>query len=147
MTPPVKTVEEMKALVALAAFKARCFVSPVHHHEKLGRNEPVDFAFSTRFRGHPWVEASIKEGWDNDLRGHLRMAVKQRILSGQPYDNIESLMPDKEWIAARQHDAKRYRLAAEWRASKAAPVDRASIEASLQRLLGKGNRITGEAAE
>lgn len=122
-------------LVALAEWKARCMISPVKFHEKLNRNEPVDFEFSTRFRGHPWVETSIREGWDKELRGHLRYAIKRRILDGKPFHIIEDLMPDKKWIEAARSDAQRYALAAEWRGKQAPSADTQALAASVARLL------------
>src|SRR5690606_8557197 len=111
-------------------FRARCFVNGTVKNPKTGKDEPRSGHWSSTCRGHPWVEASIKEGWDRDLSQHVIMAVKRRILQDKPFHVIEELMPDPKWIESVRYHAERYRKAAEWRAKVIA--EHGSLEAYLQ---------------
>lgn len=137
--------DQPQNLVALAEWKASCFVCASARNPKTGKFEPIGFEFSNRFRGHPWVEASIREGWDKELRSHLRFTVKRRILEGKPFEMIEALMPNKEWADAARKQAKRFALAKEDRDKQSPPAGAANLERITSRLLKKAS--TSEAAE
>lgn len=102
-------------MIEKAEWKARCFVSPMRFVPALGRKEPLDFEWHQRFRGHPWVEQSITEDWQRELRTAVRWAIKQNILTGKPYDIIEDLMPPAKWVENTKFHAARYMRAAQWR--------------------------------
>lgn len=99
----------------LADYRARCFVNGAARHAKTGNFEPITGNFHERFLDHPWVRASIVEGWDRELRMHLIRVAKISYTRGLPVGDIEDLMPDKQWIEKAQKEAERYRKAGEWR--------------------------------
>jgi hypothetical protein len=99
----------------LADYRARCFVYGMRRHGITGKMEPASGEFASRFATHPWCREAITEGWAKDLRSHLVMTVKRRIMLGKPYGIIEELMPNREWVDAAKQNAARYRSAAEWR--------------------------------
>lgn len=109
-----RTADEVLEFRNYADYRARCFVNAMRRHGRTGKMEPVGWEFSERFLPHPWVRDSITEGWGKELRSHLILTVKGRIMRGQPYDNIDELMPPKEWVAYAKSQAERYRKAAEW---------------------------------
>jgi len=101
-----------------ADFRARCFVNGVRRHGVTKKIEPVSGEFHERFLSHPWVRESITEGWGMELRMHLIHVAKTRLMRKEQIGEVESLMPNKEWIAAAKTNADRYRKAAEWRDAK-----------------------------
>ena len=111
-------------------FRARCFVNGTVKNPKTGKDEPRSGHWSSTFRGHPWVEASIKEGWDRDLSQHVIMAVKRRILQDKPFHVLEELMPDAKWVQRVRYHAARYKAAEEWRAKVIA--EHGSVDAYLR---------------
>lgn len=106
----------------LADYRARCFVNGVHRHSVSGNMEPKGGEFHERFLLHPWVRESVTEGWGLDLRQHLIHVVKIKLMRGETIGPIESLMPDRKWVANCKHNADRYRKAAEWRDAKGPPA-------------------------
>lgn len=124
-------------LVALAEWKAANFVCHSERNPKTGKFEPLGFQFSIRFRGHPWVEASEREGWAKELRSHLRHTVKRRILEGKTYENIEDLMPSKEWVSAAKKQAERFAKAKAYRDAEVPPVSAESLERLVGRLISR----------
>jgi hypothetical protein len=127
-------------IVRDAEWKAACFVCKTEHNPKTGRQEPIGFEFSMRFRGHPWVEQAEREGWAKELRSHLRWIVKRRILEGKPYSKIEDLMPDRKWVEAARAQAERYAKAKEWRDQQPEPPEANRLEAAVRRLIGNAAR-------
>lgn len=107
----------MKPEIGECRYRAACFVSGSAMHKATKRHEPLAGEWHQRFRGHPWVEASIKEGWARDLRMHVKAEVVQRMLREQDYGDIASLMPDAKWVEEARKQAERERLAREWRES------------------------------
>ena len=99
----------------IADFRARAFVNGLRRHEVSGKMEPCAGEFSQRFMEHPWVRDSVMEGWGRELRSHLIQTVKLRIMRKLPYDNIESLMPSKDWVDDARDFAADCRRAAEAR--------------------------------
>ncbi len=85
-----------------ADFLARAFVNgmvdEIKHGERTGRKVIHTAHWSDAFAGHPWVEASDKEGWGRDLRMVITLAVKRRMMIGQPHHDINQLMPSKDWV-------------------------------------------------
>ena len=109
--------------VERADYAARCFVCGMRRHGISGKMEPASGEFSSRFMSHPWVRESITEGWAKELRTHLILTVKRRAMASIPYQNIEELMPPKEWVVNEKHNAWRYRTAREQREEKYGKVD------------------------
>lgn len=100
-----------------AEYLARCLVNGSARHEKTGQVEPVAGAWSSRFKGHPWVEESEAEGWGRELRSACVAGAMKRILAGvRPSDiSAEDVMPRWDWIAYARNEARKTREAAEWR--------------------------------
>ena len=117
-------------------FRARCFVNGTVKNPKTGKDEPHSGHWSRSFRGHPWVEQSISEGWGRDLRQHVIAAVKRRIMSGQSFGAVEELMPDAKWVESVRRHAAAYAEAAKWREQVIA--EHGSVDAYLQKS-AKGN--------
>lgn len=136
--------EQQQNIVSIAEWKAANFVCASARNPKTGKYEPIGFEFAIRFRGHPWVEASEREGWAKELRSHLRHTVKRRILEGKPYDVIEDLMPDKAWIEAARKQAERYAAAAAYRDQQQPPASAQNLDAAVRRIF---KRMSGDAAE
>ena len=97
-----------------ADWNARCFVNGMRRHSVTGKMEPASGEFAQHFMRHPWVRESVTEGWAKDLRSNLILAVKRRIMTGLSHNDIDSLMPPKEWVDYAKQQAERYRKAAEW---------------------------------
>lgn len=114
-----------------ADYRARCYVNGVRKHGRTGIIEPASGEFSERFLPHPWVRESVTEGWGRELRSHLVLTVKRRLMTGLPIDRIEDLMPDRDWVDAVKYHAERYRKAKVWRDERYGP---ANGEAFLRRL-------------
>lgn len=112
-------------------FRARCFVNGTVKNPRTGKDEPHSGHWSRAFRGHPWVEQSIDEGWGRDLRQHVIMAVKRRILQERPFHQVEELMPDPKWAESTRYHAARYMAAAKWREQVTA--EHGSVEAYLRK--------------
>lgn len=98
-----------------ADYLARVFVYGMRRHGITGKMEPASGEFATRFATHPWCREATTEGWAKDLRSHLVMTVKRRIMTGQPHHVIEELMPNREWVEAAKQNAARYASSAKWR--------------------------------
>jgi hypothetical protein len=122
--------------ISLVDFNARCLVNGTRKHERSGRFEPISGEWSSRFAGHPWVQASEKEGWGRELRAAVIAEVKRRMLSDEPFDQIEVLMPSKIWIENARKRAVVEAEAAEWRARIIA--EHGSVDAFLMKT-AKGN--------
>lgn len=71
--------------------------------------------WAPRFLGHPTVEQALAEGWGRELQSTIIGFVRRRILAQVPYHDINTLMPDKEWIEHQRKNAKRYADAKAWR--------------------------------
>lgn len=97
-----------------ADWMARCFVNGAKRHATSGKVEPLGGEFHDRFIAHPWVRASITEGWGRDLRAHLIRVVRVRLMRGLTYDDIDELMPPREWVEAARTQAQRFKAAADW---------------------------------
>lgn len=115
----------------LAEYRARCFVTGVHRHCKSGKMEPIGGQFSDRFITHPWVRESIIEGWERELRSHLVIVARLRLMRGEQIGDIENLMPDQKWVEAAKHQAAIYRRAQGYRE---ATYGKVSGEAFLRRM-------------
>lgn len=127
-----------------ADWNARCFVNGMKRHGVTGKMEPASGEFSQHFIRHPWVRESIAEGWGKELRSHLILAVKRRIMMGLPYNDIEALMPPRDWVDYAKQQAERYRKAAEWRKENAPGGDMSGWLAKLME--ANRRRDDGEAA-
>jgi len=97
-----------------ADWNARCFVNGMRRHGTTGKMEPAAGEFAPHFLRHPWVREAVAEGWGKELRSHLVLAVKRRIMLGLQHNDIDELMPPKEWVAAAKQQAARFAKAAEW---------------------------------
>lgn len=98
-----------------ADFAARAHVYGMRRHGITGKMEPANGEFSQRFATHPWCREATTEGWAKELRSHLVLTVRRRIMTGERYDVIEDLMPPKEWVAVAKQNAERYASASKWR--------------------------------
>lgn len=114
-----------------ADYLARVFVNGMRRHGVTGKMEPASGEFAPRFATHPWCREATTEGWAKELRSHLVLTVKRRIMTGQSYDVIENLMPPKEWVDAAKFNAERYRSSQQWRDET---YGRISGEAFLKRM-------------
>lgn len=119
-------------------FRASCFVNGTVRNLKTGRDEPHSGHWSSAFRGHPWVEQSISEGWGRDLRQHVIQAVKRRIMAEKPFHDVEGLMPDPKWVAGARTQAAKYAASAKWREQVIA--ENGSVDADLQKAAKANNR-------
>ena len=100
---------------AEATYRARLFVFGAKMHSKTERLEHIPGEWHPRFHDHPWVRASITEGWDRELRSHCVMAVARRMIEGRDFREITDLMPDQKWVDDTRKQAAVYRSAKEWR--------------------------------
>ena len=98
----------------LAEYNARSYVNGMRLHGRSNKMEPAGGEFSKRFEAHPWCREATVEGWGRDLRSHLILTVKRRIMAKVSYDVIEDLMPPQSWVTAAKHEAARYRAATIW---------------------------------
>lgn len=126
-----------------ADWNARCFVNGLRRCSATGKMEPAAGEFSQIFHRHPWVRESIAEGWGKELRGHLILTVKRRIMMGVPHSDIDTLMPPKEWIEYAKQQAERYRKAAEWRNANVRTGD---MSGWLAKLMESNRRSSEEEA-
>lgn len=118
-------------------WKAQAFVYGMRRNEKDGQWEPrFGGHYADRFLGHPWVDASIEEGWARDLRGHLVMRVSRLMAANKPFDDVATLMPDAKLIEHWRNNARRYREAAEWRERNKDSLERPVKGWSSTRSLG-----------
>lgn len=129
-----------------ADYNARCYVNGMRMHGRSHKMEPASGEFSTRFASHPWCREAVIEGWGKELRSHLIMTVKRRIMAGVPYDVIEDLMPPREWIDVAKRDAARYRSAFDWQKQhRPHPVALAALLSKIAKQSGiKYDPETGE---
>lgn len=101
-----------------ADFRARVFangmVDEIKHGERTGRKVIHTGHWSPHFMDHPWVQASEEEGWGRDLRMSVVHTVKRRIMAGQPYHDIDQVMPTKDLVEFWREKAAREREAAAW---------------------------------
>lgn len=135
-----KTAEEVLEFRRLAEYRARCFVNPMRRHGTSGKMEPVGYEFADRFLPHPWVRSAISEGWGKELRSHLVLTVMKRILLGEAYGDIDSLMPPKQWVDYVRDQAAQYQRAAEWQKANLLGGD---LSGFLRRLIEK-NRAAAQ---
>ena len=98
-----------------ADYAARCFVLGMRRNGTNGKMVPASGEFSSRFMSHPWVRESITEGWARELRTHLILTVKMRAMVNRSYQNIEELMPPKDWVSEAKQKAAKDRAGLEWR--------------------------------
>ncbi len=126
-----------------ADWNARCFVNGLRKCSATGKMEPASGEFSPLLQRHPWVRESIAEGWGKELRGHLILTVKLRIMAGKPHTDIDGLMPPKEWIAYAKQQAERYRKAAEW---QKANIRTGDMSGWLAKLMESNRRSSEEEA-
>ena len=139
MTPQGMTPE-------LADYLARCFVNGTRMHGTSKKMEPASGEFAPRFANHPWCREAITEGWGKELRSHLVLTVKRRIMVGVPYGAIEDLMPPREWVDVAKRDAARYQSATQWqKENRPHPVGLAALLAKIAHQSGiKYDPKTGE---
>lgn len=126
-----------------ADWNARCFVNGMKRHDVSGKMEPASGEFAAHFMRHPWVRESVAEGWDKELRSHLMLTVKRRIMMGQPHNDIDSLMPPKDWVDYAKHQAARCAAAAEFQKANTPGGD---MSAWLARLLESNRRQSEDKA-
>ena len=100
-----------------ADWNARCFVNGMKRHGVTGKMEPASGEFASHFLRHPWAREAVVEGWGKELRSHLILAVKRRIMMGQPHNDIDTLMPSRDWVDYAKQQAARYAEAAEFQKS------------------------------
>jgi hypothetical protein len=127
-----------------ADWNARCFVNGMKRHGVTGKMEPASGEFSSHFLRHPWVRDAVAEGWGKELRGHLILAVKRRIMMGQSHNDIDALMPPKEWVDYAKQQAARYAKAAEFQKANTPGGDMSGWIAKLLR--SNRERKEGQAA-
>lgn len=92
--------------------------------------------WSVHFIGHPWVKRAEAEGFGRDLRQMCVHAARARILARADYSNVADLMPSEAEIDVMSANAKRYALAAEWRAQICADYG------DVDTYLSKGKRLS-----
>ena len=95
--------------------KARAWVNGMIQDPKQGWI-PHTAHWHSRFRRHPWVEEADRDGWGRELRGAVIMATKLKILRGEDYSEVGSLMPPLWWVEQQRANALRFKEAAESRA-------------------------------
>ena len=105
-----------------ADYMARCFVNGMRLHGRSKKMEPASGEFGPKFENHPWCREATMEGWARELRSHLILTIKRRIMLGQSYDIIEELMPPREWVDQAKLDAARYTAAAKWQKENRHPT-------------------------
>ena len=103
-----------------ADWKARIFVNGwIRNPRNNNQIEPKSGAWSSVFLSNEMVRMADDEGWARDLRMYLIAEVRKRIMAKQSHSNIDDLMPtDRKWIDYARDQAKRDRLAAEWRSKQ-----------------------------
>ncbi len=129
-----------------ADYNARCYVNGMRLHGRSQKMEPASGEFSNRFASHPWCREATTEGWGRELRTHLIHTVRKRIMTGQPYDIIEDLMPPREWVEVAKQNAERYQAASSWQKQNMPhPVALAALLAKIAHQSGiKYDPTTGE---
>jgi len=102
-----------------ADFRARMFVNglvdEIQHGERTGKKVLHTAHWAPRFEGHPWVQSSEEEGWGRELRSSVIAKVRLCIMGGQPYHDIDQLMPPKDLVDFWREKAARERDAMAWR--------------------------------
>lgn len=129
-----------------ADFRARVFVNgmvdEIKHGERTGRKVIHSGHWSPHFSDHPWVQASEDEGWGRDLRMSVVHTVKRRIMAGQPYHDIDQLMPRKDWVDYVREKALREKAAMAWRDEMT--EKHGTFDAFMTRVKGDGARPLGD---
>jgi len=123
-----------------AEFMARCFVNGTEWHDKLKRLEPMAGMWSEKFRRHPWVAESERDGWGRELRSAVVHLVARAIVAGMKPKDIEiiKVMPQKDLVDYWRAQAKRTRDAAKWRAENPEnPAIRGLVPIDVNALLRK----------
>ena len=69
-----------------------------------------------RPRAHPLVRQAEREGWGRDLRQHCIRVVRRQMGTGQPYSDLDAVMPDAKAVKHWREQAERYAKAAKFRA-------------------------------
>lgn len=102
-----------------ADYLARVFVNgmvdEIKHGERTGKKVLHSAHWAPRFEDHPWVKASEEEGWGRELRTAVIEKVRLCIMGGQPYHDIDQLMPPKHVIDFWREKSAREREALAWR--------------------------------
>lgn len=131
-----------------AEYLARCFVNGTRLHGRSNKMEPASGEFSSRFASHPYCREATTEGWGRELRSHLVLTVKRRIMLGTDYRVIENLMPPREWVEVAKSQAAKYQNAAGWQAkNRPNPVGFLGLLANIAKQSDiKFNSETGEIA-
>lgn len=96
--------------------RAARFVCASTTSKKTGEIYTCQSEFNQRFKHLPTVQQAERQGWDGELRSHLRLVVTKKILEGEAHANVADLMPDKRWIGERVTRAKQLWQAEQWRA-------------------------------
>jgi len=97
--------------------EARAFVSGL----KKDKDDKWTVCFgewAPRFASHPLARESQRDGWAHKLRSAIVHKVRLHLTSGVHVARmpIDSLMPPADILDHWRHEAKRARLAEEWRA-------------------------------
>jgi len=100
-----------------ADFKARCWICGVTKDPD-GKTTHRNGVWHERHHHHPWVRESEIEGWGRELRSAVILPLTKLIFRQQHafrhYPDLESLMPDRDWVDFAKQRAQRYAEAVEW---------------------------------
>lgn len=89
-----------------ASWRAAMFVCARTTSKKTGEVTTCQSEFNQRWKHLPIVQTAIVQGWGGELRGHLRLLVTKKILTGEPYGDVAKLLPDQKWINERKKHAE-----------------------------------------
>jgi hypothetical protein len=100
-----------------ADFEARAFVSGMKK-DKEEKWTICHGEWAARFASHPLARESQSDGWSNKLRSAIVHKVRQHLMAGGHVARmpLDALMPPGDILDHWRHEAKRSRLAEEWRA-------------------------------
>lgn len=136
---------DIKKVIAQADLDARFAVCGSVHNAKTHRSEPASGdAWSDRFIEHPLVREAVADHWDQMLKNWLIHAIKGRIMRGESWSDVDSLMPPDQAPSSREVSplayfrgrGKAYKAAAEWRAEAVAKYG--SMPKALEAMQRKG---------
>lgn len=98
-------------------FRARCWVCGTTK-DKEGNLTYRSATWHERHHHHPWVRESEMEGWGRELRSvvipNLTRIIFRQQHAFRTFPDLESLMPDGEWVKHTKLAAARSNEAADW---------------------------------
>ena len=130
-------LKDLRRAAAVEIHGYRQAVAP-HNPEYDGKWMIDVGGWSAKYAAHPLTQLADSEGWGKELRQHCSRVVKRQMALGQPYDDLEKIMPDAATIQHWQEKAAREAAAAKWRAEVIA--EHGSMAAYLSRGKANGDR-------